>query len=263
MRNENPDNQMSMIFIKKTVATSILATCKTVYEEANAIVQTHIQRFILESAPQVIFDSEGGCWCGRDYLYPLRCFFRCLKYSYALLSEGHSISPGPNTILSEDFEPAWQSGTSVVENTTSSKRDLAQWTDSLVGHVQQPVHGEQITRSRLLEIGLRNARQLSHIAAKDCNPAVELTHVLPAECHRARRFRRDLAIGCLGYFSLRPNVNLELVMSVWIEKDPYEVGVNGHNKFPELALGALSLRQVRHDKFKTVSKEEWVENWLV
>jgi hypothetical protein len=45
-QNKDHNSQMPMMFIKKTIATSILATCKTVYEEANAIVQTHIQRFI-------------------------------------------------------------------------------------------------------------------------------------------------------------------------------------------------------------------------
>jgi hypothetical protein len=87
-------------------------------------------------------------------------------------------------------------------------------------------------------------------------------HVLPAKCYSARRFLRGLALGRLGYLRLRLDVNIELAISIWIEKEPYEVGVNEHNESPELASGALSLRAARHDKFKIMGKEEWVENWL-
>jgi hypothetical protein len=45
-------------FVKKAVPTSILAICKAVYTEANAIVQRTIETFILEST-QIISGASG------------------------------------------------------------------------------------------------------------------------------------------------------------------------------------------------------------
>jgi hypothetical protein len=48
--NEGPP---PMTFVKNAVPTAILATCKEVHAEANAIVQRTIKSFILESPPKL------------------------------------------------------------------------------------------------------------------------------------------------------------------------------------------------------------------
>ncbi|KAF2676456.1 hypothetical protein K458DRAFT_396891 [Lentithecium fluviatile CBS 122367] len=50
-----------MLLICKTTHTSILATCSTVYDEAEDIVQNTIRQFILESTPKLIVggNAEG------------------------------------------------------------------------------------------------------------------------------------------------------------------------------------------------------------
>jgi hypothetical protein len=50
----NPKLQVKLILVTKHVPTAILATCREVYTEANAIVQKIVKRFILDSPPKII-----------------------------------------------------------------------------------------------------------------------------------------------------------------------------------------------------------------
>jgi hypothetical protein len=52
--------QPLLTVVKKSVATSILATCKTVHKEANGLLQKTIPAFILESTPKLFLSLGEG-----------------------------------------------------------------------------------------------------------------------------------------------------------------------------------------------------------
>jgi hypothetical protein len=51
---DNPEPQVELILVTKHVPTAILATCREVHTEANAIVQKIVRRFILDTPPKII-----------------------------------------------------------------------------------------------------------------------------------------------------------------------------------------------------------------
>jgi hypothetical protein len=51
---DNPMSQVELILVTKHVPTAILATCREVYTQANAIVQNIVKRFITGSPPKII-----------------------------------------------------------------------------------------------------------------------------------------------------------------------------------------------------------------
>ncbi|KAF1956999.1 hypothetical protein CC80DRAFT_547712 [Byssothecium circinans] len=56
-----PSKLPFMMIVKKTVHTSILATCKNVSKESNGNVQKAIRKFILEDTPKVFVGSKWTC----------------------------------------------------------------------------------------------------------------------------------------------------------------------------------------------------------
>jgi hypothetical protein len=127
----------------------------------------------------------------------------------------------------------------------------------------------EIIRPRLLNIVLRNARQLVHAASKGRITTVQIVHIWTS--HHGSKVTHEYRLEALRRISpiwttLEPGIEIKIFIATWLEVADYRDKLKDfmvrYNKTPELALLAASQIDVCSQFIGMMNKKVWSRDWV-
>jgi hypothetical protein len=255
-----------VVFVQRWASTSILTTCKMVYDEAYGIV---IERPILSFSPQIMLDSE-GCYCADASQRFLENFLACLTCAYTLLKEGSSSDFDPQMLLEPNSGSVLQSAALSTEYRMNNRECLRDSVSLMMAQFDIASREEQIERRQLLDIVLLKARQLIHAASKGRNTTVQVVHIWTS--HHRRSYTQAYRLDALRRFSpiystLEPDIEVGVSIEAWLEVNDYqdklETFMARYNKTPELAALAAEQLDAADLQIGIMSSDVWIRDWMI